>query len=80
MNELPSFVIYLLFLLHAITLGFVWSMRRDMHRDMQALGERVARIEGILQGMNGSFPRRIYATDEVPEHQRDKPESSGEDE
>ena len=35
-------------------LGFLWSLRRDM----RSLGERVARLEGLLEGLREAIAGR----------------------
>lgn len=45
---------YLIIALNLAVLGFVWQMRRDMHRDISDLRERMSRLEGLFEG----FTRR----------------------
>ena len=65
-------MMYVSFGLHIATLGFLWSLHQQINALGRDLGERVARIEGILQshGMNGTLGRRIRATDEMPSELR----------
>ena len=36
-------------------LGFLWSL----HRDMRGLSERVAKVEGLLEGLRDSIANRL---------------------
>ncbi len=39
--------------LSLIILGFMWQLRRDLHRDIADLRERMARLEGLFEGFTG---------------------------
>ena len=43
-------------ILQITVLGFVWSLRRDFHREITDLRERMARIEGLFEGFTGRQP------------------------
>ena len=34
-------------------LGFLWNVQRGLHRDMADLRERMARLEGLVEGFIG---------------------------
>lgn len=41
--------------------GFLWSLHRDVRgldRDLRALSDRVARVEGLLEGLRDSITGR----------------------
>ncbi len=57
MTVQPDTVLMAFFMLGALmfaALGFLWTL----HRDMRGLSERVAKVEGLLEGLRDSLTRQ----------------------
>ena len=53
---------YLILAAAIAILAFLWNLHRDMHsldRDMRGIAERVAKLEGLLEGLRDAITGRM---------------------